>query len=282
MHPSEIRTKLGQQEVVRILNISITPDTYYYGTVYSYPDDHGGLAFNWAMIIGTTAISPFIFEFIPAIVMLLGGPTGIIPSEWGLCAPLFFSSYSSSDAILVLILFRAYRRRTRQILRLQFRPSASGQQGSKVIKGWCQGEGKMELATFIATVLAISNSTQPQQQLQQQTGVAAVYGPHTCYQDANDNGKWALNTASAQKVYCENQKWCGKFASSSLVVWGCVASDSVCTKEGSYKLTVADTNGKNVKGHFYCCTGDYCNPASTYSISFALLAAVIVKIWCQL
>ncbi|CAJ0568600.1 unnamed protein product, partial [Mesorhabditis spiculigera] len=77
------------------------------------------------MLLLAQAISPCIFEFIPAFVVLVGGPTGFVvllgglfglPHNWGLCATVYMAGYSTSDAVLALMLFKAYRRRTIEIL----------------------------------------------------------------------------------------------------------------------------------------------------------------------
>ncbi|CAJ0561605.1 unnamed protein product, partial [Mesorhabditis spiculigera] len=152
MQPSDIRRMLSYTETKEFLNITLTPDIYYYGPVFSHPDNYGVEHYDWIMVSGTvialcvfsglygatcitgiklyyyvkrnttsgTAISPFIFEFVPVFVVLIGGRTGIVPHNWGICAPLFIGGYSGCDAILALLLFKTYRQRTREILKLQW------------------------------------------------------------------------------------------------------------------------------------------------------------------
>ncbi|CAJ0567699.1 unnamed protein product, partial [Mesorhabditis spiculigera] len=138
LEPSETRTSLSLADTQKILNFTITPSTYYYGAAFSYPGPNGVEIYDWKMIIATGiglavygamylgacvigirlylyAISPFLWEFIPGFVVLLGGLFGV-PHNWGLCATVFMAGYSTSDAVLSLLLFKAYRRRMADIL----------------------------------------------------------------------------------------------------------------------------------------------------------------------
>ncbi|CAJ0561607.1 unnamed protein product, partial [Mesorhabditis spiculigera] len=74
------------------------------------------------LLLLAQAVSPFIFEFVPVFIVLVGGTTRLVPHYGGICAPLFFGGYSGCDAILALLLFKAYRRRMLEICRFKLCP----------------------------------------------------------------------------------------------------------------------------------------------------------------